>query len=154
MADTRIDAAIDAILAKLRAHASLQSPVMVYDGPELDAEFAQDSVFVGYDGDPDGEFVAASWSQEWAGLGNRAKDEQFAVPCAAVSWSGDDDGKTRRDRAVVLFSAVNNALRADPGCGLPNPTTFSVQAGQFHQERGPYGMQARFVFTVHVQTRI
>lgn len=54
---------------------------------------------------------------EWAGLGNRARDERPTVNCAASFWTGDDDAKTARDGAFRLMRTCQRALTDDPSVG-------------------------------------
>lgn len=152
MADTRLAEAIDAVVATLTA--ALASPTAVYDGPIISGDYAKSAVFVGYDGNPEGEFEAASLEQQWTGPGARVKDETLEIRCAAVAWSGDTAIKPLRDTVLSLFTAANAALRANPSQGLANPAVFNLEAGTLFQEPITNGLQARLPFTITAQVRI
>lgn len=157
MAASRIHDAITAIVAALNAASPVTALATVYDGPYITGDAPPSAVFVGYDGDPDGDMAAtAEWTQKWAGLGALRKDEQFAVLCCLVSWSGDETVPARRAAALAVLNAVEDTLRAaaNIGLGLPQPTIAEFASGQLLQEQGPRGLQARIPFAVTVKTRI
>lgn len=154
MAETRIAEAIDAVLVSLRASLALADPVAVYDGPMVSGDYARQAVFVGYDGDPEGEFRAADLVQAPTGPGSRVRDEQVVILGCAVAWSGDAEIKPLRDQVVALFAAVNAALRADHSQGLPNPAAFSLSAGALFQSPRTDGLQARLPFTITANLRV
>jgi hypothetical protein len=151
--ETRLAAAIDAVYDALIA-AELDADV--WDGPILSGNI-RDAIHIGYDADPEGDAQAGTSEQEWAGVGvTRKRNESLDVTCAAVVLIGDGDArwKSTRDRAIALIDAVGQTLRADPSLGLPPPCRAELQPGDYFQENGPNGYQARFVFNVHVETRI
>lgn len=150
--ETRLDASIDALYDALIA---AELGVNVWDGPIVSGD-SGDAIFVGYDGDPEGEGQAGQASQEWAGIGKRARDETIVIVCAAVVLVGDSDARWKpvRDRAKALIESVGQTLRADPSLGQGPPCVAELQPGEYFQENGPAGYQARFLFTVHVQTRV
>lgn len=153
---TRVNDAILAVVAALRA-GSTADLADVVDGPVLAGDDPETAVFVGYDGDPEGDMHATeNWSQSWAGLGAQRKDEAFDVVCSVVSWSGDDAVSTRRAVALAALAAVEDDLRGvlNIGLGLPQPTTAALVTGQLIQEPTSRGMQVRIPFAVSVQTRI
>jgi hypothetical protein len=157
MATSRVPAALDALIAALRGSSALTG-VRVYDGPELADGAVEEGIWVGYNGDPDADEPAVAATQEWAGLGARAKDEAFSVTCCAIVRSGSTAAETvraARNRVYVLFAGVEDAVRADPSLGLPKPAWFSTTAASLFQEPTTAGTQARLVFTVDAQkTRI
>lgn len=150
--ETRLAAAIDALYDTVTAAAT---GVNVWDGPVLSGN-SGDTIHIGFDGDLEGDAKAADTEQEWAGVGRRSRDEEIDIVCAAVVLVGSSDArwKTARDRAKALIETVGVALRANPSLGLSPPIVFELQPGEYFQENGPAGYQARFVFTVHVTTRI
>jgi hypothetical protein len=150
--ETRLAAAIDAIYDALTA-ADLDANI--WDGPVTSGK-SGDTIFLGYDADPEGDAQAGTSTQEWAGIGRRSRDEEIDVTCAAVVLIGGNDKrwKPARDRAIALIESVGVVLRGNPSLGLSTPIVFELQPGEYFQENGPTGYQARFVFTVHVKTRI
>jgi len=149
MLDSRVPATIDALVTSWDA-----TGATVWDGPIVTGE-DQDCIHVGYDGDPDGDYQTADFDSEWAGLGAKARDEEFDIPCAVVALVGDDGGtKLARDNAYALLKKAADALRADPSLGLSPPFTAGLQGGPVFTEPGPKGYQVRIVFRVHVKTRI
>lgn len=141
---SRVFAAIDATAAIVAA-----ADANVIDGPGAIGD-TKDFVYVGYDGDPEGEWQAAQLDQEWAGIGNKSRDETFDVVCAAVSRYSADSVKVSRDRVQAQFTLVEAAILANPSLGLPLPTTASVHPVQLFAEVGQY----RLTFVVRVKTRI
>lgn len=161
---SRVDAAITAIVAALQADAVVPTLAAVVDGPLVGGDQTETRVYVGYDGDPDGDFNATeNWSQDWAGLGAQRKDESFDVVCAVWSFSGDLDVPARRQKALAVFSAVEDALRTplNIGLGLPQPTVAWLSSAQLVQEPVRavdsdqlIGLRARIPFSISVRTRI
>lgn len=151
-ATSRVPATIDALVTLLRA-----TGITVWDGPLVVGDYS-DAVFVGYDGDPDGDFATADVDSEWAGLGARARDEEFDIVCAAVALVGDDITKLARDNAYALTEQVETVLRANPSLGLGPPTSpmfvAEFKRGNTYTEPNESGYQVRIVFAVHVKTRI
>lgn len=153
---TRVHDAITATVAALQA-GTTASLAAVVDGPFLTGEDPTSAVYVGYDGDPEGDFNATeNWSQDWAGLGAQRKNESFDIVGCVISWSGDVTVADRRATALAVLGAVESDLRAaaNIGLGLPQPTTVMWASGQLFQEQGPRGLQARIPFSISVRTRI
>lgn len=148
---SRIPDAIEALIELFDSAPGL-AEVEIYDGPVIAGEVA-DSIYVGYDGNPEGLFDAAIGDQEWAGIGAKARRESFRVVCAIVVQSGDSDIPAARARVFSIFAECETALRADPSLGLPPPTTAGVLNPQFFLEPVS-GIQARLTFDVEVITRI
>jgi hypothetical protein len=150
--ETRLAAAIDAVYDALTA-AELDADV--WDGPILSGN-VRDTIHVGFDADPEGDAQSGASEQEWAGIGTRKRNETLDITCAAVVsvGGGDSRWKSTRDRAITLIDAVGEALRANPSLGLPPPCVAELRPGEYFQENGPNGYQARFVFTVHIETRV
>ncbi|MYR84085.1 hypothetical protein GTY41_03780 [Streptomyces sp. SID685] len=146
-------ALIDALVAALQASDGL-SGVNVVDGPLVSNSAASEWVFVGYDGDPGGEFQATSTLQEWAGIGAKAKNEEITLTCCALVRSGSTSVKPVRDRAYQIFAAVEAAVRSNPALALPPPTVCSISEHTFFPEQTANGLQGRLPFTVTCTTRI
>lgn len=65
---------------------------------------------------PEDELAAES-SIEWGALGNRRRNEEITIRCAADSASGGLDIPTRRSAAVAMVTAIAEGVRADPTLG-------------------------------------
>jgi hypothetical protein len=141
---SRVFDSIDSIIALLET-----AGLTVLDGTGLTGDY-QASVWVGYDGDPDGDWKVADIDQEWAGLGTRARNEMFDVVCAIVAPYDGESVKSGRDSVKALFATVESTLRADPSFGFSSPYIAGVQPRQlFNDEAG-----ARLVFSITVKTRV
>jgi hypothetical protein len=126
----------------------------VFRGPFVTGD-VKPTVWVGYDGDPEGDFKTADPTQEWAGIGNFARDEEFDIPCAATALIGDQEIDLAWDAVDALLAIVENTLRADPSLGqTPTPYTAEYRPGPVHTEPTSTGWQVRAVFAVHVKTRL
>lgn len=156
MAETRSPAAIDAIAAAL-----LADGLAVFDGPIVNGDQGL-KVFIGYDGDPAGDFLAASTTQAWSGIGQRKRDETITIRCAIVSGVGNDDTswKPVRDTVYAAYDQIGSKLRSNasslgPSLGLPAPSVAECMTeGSFFQEPTENGMQGRLTFTITYQTRV
>lgn len=153
MGTSRVPDLIDAFVPRLEASPDL-STVKVVDGPLVTDSAAQEWLFVGYDGDEEGDFIAATTQQEWAGLGAKKKNEDIVLTCAILVQRGSTDVRSCRVRTYEIFAAVESVLRADPSLGFSTPTVCAVTEHTFHQEQTPDGIQGRLPFTVTCTTRI
>lgn len=87
--------------------------VAVSDGILIGREERKVILEVGVD-DPD-SIREASWSSasstiEWAGLGNRARDESVLVNCAISAWTGTTVAKEARDAANAVLAGAAQLL--------------------------------------------
>lgn len=149
---SRAPAVIDELVTRLRAAAAL-ADVAVHDGPEVTSAPLKEVVTVGWDGDENNDEAVQS-QQEWASIGQKAKNETFQIPCAAIAWRGDTNIRAARVRAYELVAAVEDVLRVDPALGFPPPTIVAMVTGNAVQRQTDKGAQCRVVFTIGVQTRI
>ena len=149
MTTSRIPAVIDALVSTLTA--ALTTTAKVIDGPLVTT--------------PDGDYLTVGWTpdgqtttgqQEWAGLGNKARNEQIDVPCYCDSYSGSTTVSARRNAAFALMTAAENALRSDATLGgaIPNPGWAQIGAYSEYQEQTDAGLAVGVVFHVLVTTRI
>lgn len=144
MAASRVPATLTALATLWSAH----------NGPFVTGDFS-DCLYVGYDGDPDGDFQAVDFDSEWAGLGAKARDEEFDVICASVALVGEDGGAALAlENAYDQLETAAALLRADPSLGLSPPYTAAIKGGAVFNVPSPDGHQVRIVFRVHVKTRI
>ncbi len=125
----------------------------VYRGPFVTGNPGK-ALFVGYDGDPAGDFRAVNATSQWAGLGAKARDEVFEVICSItmLDGAGDVGGSTNDIYAIhALFEA---AVRDNPSLGQPPRLTAGVTGGELFTMPHPSGLQVRLVFMVQVSARI
>lgn len=154
MSSSRAPAAIAALLSALQASPSLTG-VPVFDGPMVSDDY-RDAIFVGFDGDHAGERESVLTDQQWAGLGAKKRTETITIICSVVSVSGDGTASDARTRAYNLLADVENVLRADPSMAqTPTPFIAAVTAPKLlYDWLEMVGLQARLVFSVHIETRI
>jgi hypothetical protein len=150
---SRAPDAIDRLVALFDAAPQLDG-VKVVDGPIVTGDPLHEAVYVGYDGDPDGDGLAVDFSQEWASIGQKAKNETFTVTCAVVVWKGGTKVRPIRARAFELLAAVEDLLRGDPALGMPPPTVVAFASGSCVQSQRASGLEVRIPFQIAVQTRI
>ncbi|MEV5444044.1 hypothetical protein AB0N23_16125 [Streptomyces sp. NPDC052644] len=155
MATSAVPAAIDALLAVLRAAPAL-ADVEVIDGPPTGDMSAADIVAVGWQ--PDGD-EAATMAQDFAYAGARRRDEEFVISCWLESWTGDSDARARRARAFALLAVVEDALRASDTA--PEAPTLGgavlwahLTAGTLRQVYTDQGVKAGLSFSVSCRARI
>lgn len=150
MTESRVPAAIDALVALWEG-----VDLTVWDGPIVTGE-PGDAIYVGYDADPEGDQQAAEVDQEWAGIGARSRDEDIDVVCAAVALVGESDESWKRVRDLVyaLVDTAGQALRGNPSLSQVPPFVAGLIPGNYFQENGPDGYQARVAFTVRIKTRV
>lgn len=154
MQTSRVPAAVDALLAILRAAPAL-ADVRIIDGPEPTNLTERDMVFVGWQPGAD---AAVGLQQQFAYAGARGRDEEFEIACYAETRAGDKDMALRRTRVFELVGAVETALRAtDAAPTAPtlngtvlwaHLTTGNLQQGQSE------GSIAGLAFTVTCRARI
>lgn len=143
-----------AVLAFVHAgvDAAVPTPVFLGDVPTGDT---RDLLFLGYDGDPEGERVAVSVTREWVGTGSsRRRTERIEIVCAGCALVGTGSFAEATGRVSALMTAVDDFVTANPALGQPPPTTALVEAGDLFTDHTAAGLQARWVFRIAVTTRI
>jgi hypothetical protein len=155
MATSSVPAAIDALLALLRAAPEL-ADVEVIDGPPTDDMSAADFIAVGWQPESD---EAAQLTQQFAYAGARRRDEQIVITGWLESWTGDREFKPPRDRAFELLAALETALRATDA--RPEAPTLSgavlwaeFTAGSMRQQFTDQGARVGITWTVAGMARI
>ena len=149
---SRMPVVVDAILAAVRAVAPVD--VGVYDGPYVTGD-TRAGIHIGYDADPEGDGVAGSSDQAWAGLGARARDENLTVTGAIHLVQGDADVKAARDRGYQLLGLVEAALHTAPSLGLTPPTWMGVASHRLAYLPGEtVGLEVWLRFEIAVRTRL
>ncbi|MGN6404209.1 hypothetical protein [Sinomonas sp.] len=157
MVSSRIPAVIDALVTTWK-----RAGLTVWDGPVPTDDYRA-AIFVGYDGSGEtSNFLAATGKSEWGPMGQRSRDEEFSIACAAVAIGDGTTSKSARDAAFDLIDQADTAIRArpaDPSLGLLSgvaPYLMAViRVEDFYQEPTENaGPQARVTFAVDVKTRI
>ncbi|WND33954.1 hypothetical protein RI578_06455 [Streptomyces sp. BB1-1-1] len=149
MTDIDVPELIDAVVGRLRTEDEL-SDAGITDGPELTGAGGDDWVLVGFDGDQDGEFLAATTEESWAGLdSSRRRSIQLTV--ALLTRRGDGDVQAARARVYEMARVVRRVLRDDPSVGLPGAQC-AIGATALHQPQNDSGLQTRLLLTLVCQT--
>jgi hypothetical protein len=155
------DDAILQIVARLQADATLTAGGwVVFDGEDSPGDDDTRIIYVGWDGDKDGDRLQVTDLQlAYRGLGANRQDERFGIPCSLfVLGKGDaeDAPGMRETRATARdgFGAVVKALgsRANNGLGFPGPARSGVTDGRAYAEVSL--RRYRIAFTVSVSARI
>ncbi|MFE9098491.1 hypothetical protein [Streptomyces sp. NPDC007264] len=154
MTTSRVPAAVDALLAILRAAPGLAG-VTIVDGPPVVNLTALKHVFVGWQ--PSAE-AAVSLEQSFNSAGARTRDETITISCYAEARAGDTDMQARRAEVFALLGEVETALRATnsaPTAPTLNGTVLwaHLTAGDLTQVQAE-GSLAGLAFTVTCQARI
>ena len=152
MADSRVPAVLTQ-LTSVATTALAATTCQVFRGPVISGDPGT-MLFIGYDGDPMGEFRTVNVASEWAGLGARARDEIFQVFCAITSLDGAGDIAATTDSVYALYHLFEAALRATPGLNQAPRLTAAIRAGELFTMPHPAGLQVRLTFTVEVSARI
>ncbi|MER7806166.1 hypothetical protein [Streptomyces sp900116325] len=155
MATSAAGAAIDALLAILRAAPALADAYIV-DGPPAVNLTDRHRIYIGW---APGAEQAAEIAQDFASAGARTRDEDFSIACYAESRAGDKEMALRRTKVFELMAAVEVALRATneaPEAPTLNGTVqwAHLTAGSLVQEQGSDGSLAGLAFTVRCRARI
>lgn len=155
MTPTRLPDVIDALVAMFTAAVEpLQDGgIPVLDGPPPVDE-PKRYMSVGDEGDEDESDSALV--RAWAGLGGQAMDEEGSVTCCAIAWVGGSGGtsvRDQRERAFEMFSACEEAHRADLNLG--GLVLFSrIAEVTYRPFVNDQGTGARVRFTIDYKARI
>jgi len=144
---TRVGVVIDALVSMLGAD----------DGPPIQRpNVGDDKLWIGWDGSEQGQ-DAATGQQDWAGLGNKARNEQLSITCYAQAVRGDDDFKVTRDACLAVVANAETTLRADPTLGgvLPAPGwSWFASLDRLIELRTDDGPLVGAVFTISAFSRL
>lgn len=154
MATSAVPAAVDALLAILRAAPGL-ADARVVDGPVATNLADRRLLFVGWQPGTDAAVVL---EQDFASAGARTRDESFEISCYAETRSGDKDMAAQRAAVFALVAAVETALRATdaaPTAPTLNGTVLwaHLTTGNLSQVQSE-GTVAGLAFTVTCRARI
>ncbi|MFF8659463.1 hypothetical protein [Streptomyces huasconensis] len=155
MTTSRVPAAVDALLAILRASPALAG-VSICDGPVAVNLTDRRRLYVGW---APGSEQAVELQQEFASAGARTRDEVFSIACYAEARAGDKDMALRRTAVFAIVAAVEAALRATvaaPEAPTLNGTVLwsELTTGNLTQEQTQDGALAGLAFTVSCRARI
>ncbi|MFJ4712720.1 hypothetical protein [Streptomyces sp. NPDC088785] len=155
MATSRAGAAIDALLAILRAAPGL-ADAEVIDGPPAVNYTSRRRLYLGWS---PGAEQAADIEQSFNSAGARTRDEKFVIPGYAEVRAGDKDMALRRADVFTLLAQVEDALRATDAA--PEAPTLSgtvlwahLTTGSLTQEQTENGALAGLAFAVSCRARI
>ncbi|MFF1348508.1 hypothetical protein ACFVZJ_21435 [Streptomyces sp. NPDC058322] len=155
MVTSAVPAAVDALLAILRAAPAL-ADARIVDGPPSVNLTERHRIYVGWSPGAD---QAIDIAQDFASAGARTRDESFDIACYAETRAGDKDMALRRTAVFELLAAVEVALRATSDAPTAPTLSGTVQwahltAGGLVQEQSDGGALAGLSFTVTCRARI
>lgn len=156
MPSSRAPAVRAALVAALRARPALTE--LVNDGPVVTGDPGE-LVFVGYDGDPDGDMDAITVETAWAGtVGASRRNELITiVGCVFVPYgeSDPDAATVATARAYQLLDEIDAAVMANKPLSQPPPVSppAHITTHQLHTEP-ERGMAARLVWRLLIGSRI
>jgi hypothetical protein len=140
--------------------------VDAYLGPMMSGD-PDDSVHVGYDGDPMGDMEMVVHQQQWVGIGAgpARRDEEFDVRCCILNMSGSTDAVGFAAAIARLYSIARvlfAPIHRDPSLGLgpgteENAPRFTADVRGFSSyvpTDDQRGVMPRVQFSVHVVTRV
>lgn len=154
METSRVPAAIDQLLAILRARPALDD-VAIVDGPASVNATELRRIHIGW---APGADSAVALQQQFNAAGARTRDEAFDISGYAEARAGDKDMKARRDEVFALVGEIEQALRASneaPEAPTLNGTVLwaHLTTGDLQQLQAE-GSLAGLTFTVTCQARI
>lgn len=152
---SRVPAAVDALLAILRAAPALAA-VRIADGPDATNATERDRIHVGWQPGAD---AAVSLQQDFNSAGARTRDEDFEIACYAETRSGDKDMALQRTHIFALVAIVEDALRATdaaPTAPTLNGTVLwaHLTTGSLTQQQAADGAAAGLAFSISCRARI
>lgn len=152
-------AAVDYLVTTVTT--ALGSGAHVFDGPPITGTELtfDDRVWIGYSPvSPD--LPAVVGDQQFAALGARSRNEEYAIVCAVEHWSGDPAMRALRDGAMSLLAGIETLLRGtggNPGdCTLGGAVLFAQISGgiELHQAETPNGASVLIQFHVQCRARL
>lgn len=152
MAQSRVPAVLTE-LTSVATTALASTTCQVFRGPFVTGD-PGDAMFIGYDGDPAGEMRSVVISSDWAGLGAKARNEEFRVSCAVTASRGDPDVRVATDATYQYYGLFEAAVRTTPSLNQAPRLTASLNAAELFTMPHPTGLQVRLTFTVLVSARI
>lgn len=152
MANSRVPAVLDRLVV-VATTAVAATPTKVFRGPVVTGD-PGNAIHIGYDGMPMGDYRSVNVTSTWAGLGARARNEEFVVYCAVTVLNGDTNVKAATDETYNLFNLFETALRDDPDLNQTPRLTAAINSVELFTMMHPAGLQVLLSFTIHVSARI
>lgn len=143
---SRIPGVLDALVSAFRASPAL-AEVEVTDGPQMSNSASPDWVCVGYDGDPEGEFVSADVELDWTGL-NTKRGEAMQIPVTVIVSRGSTEIKPARDDAFAYYDAISAIT---PTIRVPQTRVY-VGVNRLHQIQDDKGVHVHLALIVLADT--
>lgn len=144
---SRIPQVLDALVSAFQGSTALRDAV-VTDGPLVSNSAASDWVCVGYDGDAEGEFIAASVELDWTGDLSPQRGESMDIPVTVIVSRGSTDVRAARETAFAYYDAISELM---PALDVPQSRVF-VGVNSFRQVQDSNGVHALLMLTVHADT--
>jgi hypothetical protein len=120
--------------------------VRVSNGAQVTDAAAPDWLLIGWDGDPEGEFETARTEGGWSDLAV-GREENFEMPCAAISNRGDTDVLAAQARVYEIAGVLGALLKANPSVGLDS-LEVAIAATTLQRPQTDQGASARLVITL------
>ncbi len=158
---SRVPAVIDYLVATFAAAATLGAaspPVAVYDGPAPADGSPTLVLWVGVSSPEATPPEAATSQQAWKGQGRMSIDEDLAVFCCAMAWTGAEEGgfHTARLAAAGIVAAVEAIVHADASLGgnVAVPGNAQVTNTVWTQAATAQGPAVQVTFEITAKARI
>jgi hypothetical protein len=159
---SRLPALIDYLVSLFKNAATLGAApppnnVTVYDGQVITEDPENLILWVGMSDPSIPDQAAADFTQEWAALGRRGRNETVTIHCCAVGWgAGENSVAAARVAACGIVAAVETLMQADAtqfggNVLYPMPGVAAGALTQLSTDRGP---AARVAFDLVFRNRI
>lgn len=142
MTTATFPAFIDAYVAALKARPLLNG-VTVSTAPLGDDAVDRESI----------EFIGCEDAIEWSAIGRQRQDEDYAVTgviYVVIPGKGEDTAKEARDRASLLLTEAQTALKDDPTLSITGIQHSLLSAANWVQYPNDDGR----VCTVHIRVSV
>lgn len=156
---SRIPAAVDYLVTTITS--TLGANAHVFDGPPANGTELElnNRVWIGYSPvSPD--LPAVTGDQDFAALGARSRNENFAIVCAVEYWDGSGAFTVLRAAAFALLRQIETLLRGtggNPGdCTLGGAVQFAGLSGgiEVHQGSTTEGPSVLLQFHITCRARL
>lgn len=150
MSTSRAAVVIDGLVA-----AATGAGLTVVDGPPTQGiEVGSTVVYVGWQGPETNE--SASLTQEWVGMGNRARNETGRVSCYAETRMGSTTMKPTRDATLAATAAIESVVRADPQLAVLTGPDYVQYGGtdRLDQSQDSAGSRCGVLFHIDLFARL
>ncbi len=146
MAASTVPAFKQALVAALQAATwPVSNPQVSYGPPRNET---REDVIVGDTAQEGGA------ERQWAALGNRSIDEEYALNLWVIVTNPGDTCKAATDRAFALYDVVQSVLRTTPGLGVTGITASSLAQAEHTESLTDEGFVCTIESAVRVTARI